>query len=365
MIIFKYAMFRIFKNKIKIAILLFAPIIFIIVFATDNAEVMKLGIVDNDKTILSKTLVENLQSTEAEIIHIEEDEVIDKSVSHVVKYALVIDDGFEYNITKGNGAKIKEFYATENEKLYIIRSQVDNFIYNMKSLAHNSNYNKENFDKLLELQKSSKLGYVNNNKDIQEKLKAEASLSILIFFMLYMSVITAGIILEDKVKGTFTRIFYSSMSLKNYIFQNLIAFFLIGFIQVSVIFIFFKTVSKVSFSENSWSMYILFIIFAMLCISLGIWLISIFKKPLQVYVAIVFITSPLSFLGGVFYPPETMPDIMQKIGLFVPTTWLMKGVRKIMYDGYNITNLGPEILILVLFIGIFLTSGMIRKTELT
>jgi len=134
-----------------------------------------------------------------------------------------------------------------------------------------------------------------------------------------------------------------------------------------VIFIltFMRFVFGLYIGKNPFNMYILFIIFAIVCVSMGIWLVSLFKKPIGAYLTIFLMATPLVMLGGCYWPRELMPDIMNNIARFVPTSWVMLGVEKIIYDGKGILDITLEIIVLFVFSGIFLAAGLLRKVDVS
>lgn len=55
------------------------------------------------------------------------------------------------------------------------------------------------------------------------------------------------------------------------------------------------------------------------------------------------ITFPMMFLSGTFFPRFLMPDILQRISNFLPLTPVIEGVRLIATEGKHLTELGPQI----------------------
>ena len=51
----------------------------------------------------------------------------------------------------------------------------------------------------------------------------------------------------------------------------------------------------------------------------------------------------LLLVSGVYYPIETLPAWMQKIAVFSPATYVLRGMRRALIDGENVLNLVPEI----------------------
>jgi ABC-2 type transport system permease protein len=68
-------------------------------------------------------------------------------------------------------------------------------------------------------------------------------------------------------------------------------------------------------------------------------IMAIFSKKFE-HISIMpsFILTPLSFLGGVFYSIESLPEIWQKVSLFNPLVYMISGLR---YGFYGIADINP------------------------
>lgn len=366
MTIFNYTIRRVFKNKIKLIILLIAPLLFIGMFATQTERALTIGIVDNDNSIISRQLISGLSDIhKIELMIIEENTVQDRIASYQLDYALIIEKDFEKDIINGISPQVNEFYLQEKEKIFYARSFAEGFIYDMKILAAGTGFNEERFFEAFKEYKNPRLVLQSSDIDESNLFQTRSAMGFLVQFMLYMSVVTAGIILEDKSSGVFYRTFYGPVTLKRYIIENLIAFITVGVIQVTLIMLLLKAVFKMDFGNGSFSMYLLFVVFTIVCIALGTWIVSIFKKPVGAYATIVLITTPLVMLGGSYWPMDFMPDILQKIALFIPTTWVMRGVEEILYKNANIVEIYLEVLLLLIFAGIFFSAGLFKKVDIS
>ena len=56
------------------------------------------------------------------------------------------------------------------------------------------------------------------------------------------------------------------------------------------------------------------------------------------------ISLPMTFLSGVFFPREAMPDFLQRITDFLPLTYLAEALRKITNDGAGVADLSNDVL---------------------
>ena len=62
-------------------------------------------------------------------------------------------------------------------------------------------------------------------------------------------------------------------------------------------------------------------------------------------------------LGGVFYPLSVLPGWMQQLAQLLPISHALQGMRAAMLDGASLSEVGPEITRLALFVAISLPVG--------
>jgi ABC-2 type transport system permease protein len=74
---------------------------------------------------------------------------------------------------------------------------------------------------------------------------------------------------------------------------------------------------------------------------------------------------PMMFLSGVFFPVDTLPNILQRIVEYLPLTPLIEALRKVANDGASIFSTGPQLLQLGLWIALsfFIASRFFRFGE--
>lgn len=366
MIIFNQVIKRITKNKIKLLVILIMPLVFIIMFALQNRTSLSIGIVDQDNSALSKKLTEKLKGMHrVRVLMLSEKEVYDKAVSHQTDYSIIIRPGFEEKLLSENNPEVEEFYMLEKEKLFYARSFIDSYINNMKFMAGGTGFDREKFEAALKEYDKSKLGSINEDRTDKDVSQSRLAMGFLVQFMIYTSSIIAGIILEDKSSGVFYRVFYAPVSLWKYLVENLSAFIIIGALQVFIILTLVKDVFGFGLGSHPFNMYLLFTVFSLVCVSFGVLLVSLFKKPIYAYTLVFFLATPLVMLGGCYWNVEMMPGIMVKIGQLIPTFWVMSGVDKLLYNSEGLTGISMQLLILLLFAAIFLAGGLFKKIDVS
>jgi ABC-2 type transport system permease protein len=70
-------------------------------------------------------------------------------------------------------------------------------------------------------------------------------------------------------------------------------------------------------------------------------------------------------LGGCYWTKDMMPEVMNKIANFIPTSWVMAAVDKLLYEGKGLAGISMELLILLLFTGVFMAGGLFKKVDVS
>ncbi|OXS64416.1 ABC-2 type transport system permease protein [Bacillus sp. V-88] len=116
---------------------------------------------------------------------------------------------------------------------------------------------------------------------------------------------------------------------------------------------------------GSWLAMIFFIILGTLAfMSLGFIIAGMAKNPESAGPIAGFVTFPMLFLGGVFFPINDMPDIIEPIVKVLPIAHLSSALRETMNLGTPFLELGTETLILgAWLVGGFALASYVFKWE--
>jgi ABC-2 type transport system permease protein len=66
----------------------------------------------------------------------------------------------------------------------------------------------------------------------------------------------------------------------------------------------------------------------------------------------------MMFLSGIFFPIKMMPGFMQTISSFLPLTYASDAMRKVMVLGAHLTQITPDLLILIVFGAVMLAIAV-------
>lgn len=365
MILFKSALCRIFTNKIRFLLILILPLFFIYMWAAREYHGVVIGLVDEDQSITSQRITALIKHVEGiKIVETDRANMEDQTMSYFLEYSLIIDEGFEKALLGGEEPKLKEYYMEEKEKVAFLKSTLNIELNNLNMLAKAVGYDRDKYKEAIEEYSRGKLTILSKEDTAFRNIRTRLGIGFLIQFMLYMSVLTAGMILEDKVKGTFYRTFCAPISLKRYMSENMLAFLITAVVQPVFIILAMRYLFNLHLGEQPFIAFGVFTVFAIFCVSLGLFITSILKKPIQAYVIILLVTTPLVMLGGCYWEFNFMPDIMIRISQLIPVTYVMKMVDALLSGSMNLNTFIFNSGILLLFSAIFLALGLVKKVDI-
>lgn len=364
MTIFENNLKRLYRDKFTLIIMLVMPIIFISfsMFALGGTSSLNVAVIDKDNTKLTAIFKDNLQSS-ASIVELQEEDIKQNLTNDKLDYAIKIDMGFTQKLIQGLDVKLQTYSLKETNTSASIKFFTENFINSSKNIAMVTKGNEEDFYKGMERYLSNMVSadYISiENSKNDTKTNTYISLGFMVMFMLFMSANAATLVLEDKQLMTYSRILSSPISGRSYFIQNLLSYIAIMFIQVFAIFFILVFIFKADMGPSVGSLLILFSIFALTAVALGM-AISSFSKDLKQENALSYlITIPMCMLGGSFWPQEIMPKALQQLSNFTPVTWVLNASEKILL-GSSLYDVRSELAILLLFTLVFLLIGSNKR----
>lgn len=182
--------------------------------------------------------------------------------------------------------------------------------------------------------------------------------------IMYIAFSLVRLLMTDRMTAAVVRIYAAPITTLQYLFQNLIAFWLIIMTQVFVV-----VILGILLYDWSITMAVLLVfsygIFAAVSITFSLAWNSIFKSKVISDAVFGIVISFMALFGGIFIPISLLPDQIRKIGMIFPTYWITNALLTIQKPS-GITALGEywsSILIMLMFMFAFLLYGGKRRLE--
>jgi ABC-2 type transport system permease protein len=184
---------------------------------------------------------------------------------------------------------------------------------------------------------------------------------LLAFTLMQLSIARSGFnIVVYRRKGILKRLFVTPIQPKDFIVAIVIARMGIVLIQLSVLIAFALLVLDVRIVGNLANFYVLIILGTFIFLTLGFCLGSIAKTQQAVMAVGNIVIFSQTFLSGIFYPVESMPELIQPIAYVLPRSFISTGMREIAINGASLVDIMPSLL----GIGVWFILAFVLATKL-
>ncbi|MGD6818017.1 ABC transporter permease [Metabacillus sp. 84] len=312
------------------------------------------GVIDKDQSAESKAFMEALQKNDAMKTEKETDE--EKAFNEVkngnLQIAIVIPDGYGEKLGQGAPFKLPVYYDETNANVSQIGLQLVNGA----------------VDQISKEQADYKPVIVTEPKGVETlNLKYIDFLVPGIVAMMIMSNNmngVAGQIAAWRERGILRRMQGTTLKASTFIAAQITARLFLNGLQALLVLLIGQLVFGVEV-RGSWLVLVGFVILGTLAfMAVGFIIAGIAKTPESAAPIAGFLSFPMLFLGGVFFPIQDMPDFLQPIVYALPISHLSHALREVMNVGASFMTLGSEALILGCWlVGAFIVASYTFKWE--
>ncbi|WP_338779846.1 ABC transporter permease [Metabacillus sp. FJAT-52054] len=319
-----------------------------------NSMSVKVGVVDEDQSAESKAFVEALKKNQA--MELEKESNEDKAFSAVKKgdlqIAIVIPKDYAEKLGKGAPFKMPVYYDETNAAASQIGLQLVNGA----------------VDQISKEQVNYKPVVVTEAKGI-ETLNLQY-IDFLVPGIVAMMIMSnnmngvAGQIAAWRERGILRRMQGTTLKASTFIAAQITARLMLNGLQALLVLIIAQLIFGVDV-RGSWLTLVGFVILGTLAfMAIGFIIAGIAKTPESAAPIAGFLSFPMLFLGGVFFPIKDMPDFLQPIVYVLPISHLSHALREVMNVGASLMTLGTEALILACWVaGAFIIASFTFKWE--
>lgn len=188
----------------------------------------------------------------------------------------------------------------------------------------------------------------------------QTSPGIAVMFAMFFVVSGAGTILLEREQGTLRRLLTAPTSKAAILGGKLLGVFVSAVIQFSLLVLVGHFFFNVDWGQSPAALILMTLAFIFSITALGMLAASLVRTFAQIDAISTILILPLSGLGGAMWPIEIVPDFMQRIALWVPTGWAMRGFHDIITRGLGLEDILQEAGVLIIFGIVFLSIGVWR-----
>jgi ABC-2 type transport system permease protein len=361
MIVFFTTLKRIFKQPFNWAALLIFPLLcytlLTLTIESDNSDFtesfMSFGIVDSDNTVLSKALANQL-ALRYNIREVEEEDISAVLIDQFVPWVLVIGEGFEADVLNRNtdSAALESYSLTVSDVSELARITTENITRALMILGTNDEALIEEWVQASEVE-------INYAGDGDKWNELTLWISMFGFISIFTAYFVIKTLLDDKRQGMPERVGVLPLSPRKYLTQGTLAAFLAT--EITVVLILAVLQITLGAIPNVLLMFLLLSLMNLFSVSLVLTITGIAKSLGGASVSMSMIGTLSAMLGGLFWPIDLVPDIMQKVALFTPGYWFGEGLRNI--RDVTFENFGIPMLFLFGFTVVTLLIGGLKKVQ--
>ena len=320
------------RDRQSIFFSLFFPIIFMTVFAfANNGEVdpIELGIVNNSPSAVANDFSQMLIDNPLfEVTLGEEEQLRAELVEGNQTMVLILPEGFD---AQSDGAELQLLVdAAQVQQLSLIMPLLEQTLISIEREFRN-------IEPMFTL----------TVEDVQARSQRYLDFllpGLLAFTLMQLSIAGSGFnIVEYRRKGILKRLFVTPIRPRDFIASIVMARMAIVLIQLTVLILVAVLVLNVTIVGNFISFYFIVMLGTFIFLCLGFCLGSIAKTQQAVMAVGNIVIFPQIFLSGVFYPIESMPELIQPIAKILPLSFVSTAMREIANNGASLLSIAPSL----------------------
>lgn len=352
------AQLRIFwRNKHVIFWTLFFPLVLMIALGSflgnGNGISIDVALVDEDNSPTSISIIESFMETEgmkSEVFQLEEEALESLDIGNH-QLVVVLPDGLENKVLEEEPLSVPVYYNEMN----MAASELGLFVVNQK--IDEISKEARGYEPILSVEavgvEALELRYID--------FLVPGLVALMIMSNNLNGV--AGQISTWRERGILRRMQGTRLKARTFIAAQITARLVLNGTQAMIVLLVAKLIFGINIA-GSWLALIAFVILGTLAfMSIG-FIVASLASPETASPIAGFISFPMIFLGGVFFPIRDMPEVLQPIVSFLPISHLSNALREIVNLGTPFIALLPHFLILLgWLVGAFIIASWSFKWE--
>ncbi|MEI7632184.1 MAG: ABC transporter permease [bacterium] len=157
---------------------------------------------------------------------------------------------------------------------------------------------------------------------------------------------------ELKKQGILRRLHTTPLKVWQYFVSNAISQAIIGLITMTILFAVAMIVFDLKLVGNIFELAIYLVLGITTILGIGLAVGGWAKNERQAAPLANIIVFPMMFLSGTFFPRYVMPEWLQNMSGYLPLTPVIDGIRLIATEGKHLTDLGPQIGLIAVWIAV-------------
>ncbi len=325
-----------FRKKGNIVVYIFLPLLGVLfsllVYSGSGTSALKVGVADNDKSVLSADLKGVMQGKEGfTVSDISEGEINKKLLESELDAVVVIPGGFGKSVYDGKVKTIEVVSLKGQSVTAWLEQMLNSHVDSLSRLSAAAGGDKAAFDNMYALMKNEliKMNVVKLADRVVSKNMTITAIGMLIMFMMLGTSFTSMLILKEKRNRTYHRICSAPVNAWKYILANAVTSLITTIIQILIIQLSMKYIFRIDTGIGAVEMFTVLLMFGFVAIGIGLVVTAFSGSSYMASTLSTLIMTPTCMLGGCFWSVSMMSEFMRKLSYFMPQRWAIEALEKL------------------------------------
>jgi len=364
MTMYQFALKRFLASKVTLILILAAPI-GIVAFTglgSGGNELASVRIADDDASELSRAFLEHLEL--AAWVEVVDKEALRTEVfTGNAEVGFHVPGGFERRLLDGEQPRVGIVRLREHGDHDVAVRSAESFLRALRTMAAWSD-DRETFDSALGWYRDERLGVETHSVSSPTALSADDTDALrntsgyLFVAMLLLATNGAFVLLKDRKAGVAERILTGPTTMRRYMASSVAGLGTVFVAQIALLLGVVALVYPVS-AEPALAYLAVLAAFALVSVALAVTLAGVTRTEMQLSTISTVAVLLLAMLGGSFWPYEIVPELLQRVGAFLPTTWANRAVTAIV-SGASLPDIAGHLAVLAAFAVVVFIVGSRR-----
>ena len=188
-----------------------------------------------------------------------------------------------------------------------------------------------------------------------------------VMFLLFSASGAGGTLLDEEESGTLGRLLGARGGMTGILIGKWLHVAIVGIFQLVVMFTWGALVFSLPMKNHYEGFAVMTVVTAAAAAAFGVLLATLSRSRAQLSGISTIVILAMSAVGGSMFPRFMMTPTMQKLGLATFNAWALDGYIKVFWRDQPVRDLWPQVLVLVVLCGVFLSIARIaaRRWETT
>ena len=347
------------------------PIVLLILFGyaiTFDIKNVPVGVVDLDRTVLSRNLLSRLEASQyfdLKFIKTSSSDVEKFLDRGEVRFVLVLPSGFSRNLSAGKGTGIQLLVdGSDNNSAQVALGYMSGLVQTFSVNILLEIVQRTGISIPLRLPPFQIEPRVWYNPELRSTNFIVPGL-IAVLMMVIAAMLTSLTVSREWEMGTMEQLIATPIRSHEMIFGKLFPYYILGLIQTLLVILIGQVLFGVPFRGNLFFLFLVSSLFLICGLGIGLFISTVAKsQQLSFMMSIILTLLPAFLLSGFLFPVASMPRLIRIVANFVPAKYFLTILRGIFLKGTGLAVHWQEMGALFIF-AVIIVFACAKKFKLS